>query len=107
MDKIPYLPIGSVVLLKNGSVKLMIVSRGLNVKRGGEVYFFDYSGVLFPQGLDGDKVAYFNHDAIDTVYFTGYNNEESSVMTDTMNEYLLLHPEIKRCTPEEWAKLPE
>ena len=100
MDKIDYLPLGSVVLLKRGIQKLMIISRGINVKRNGEVVFFDYGGVLFPEGLVSDQMAYFNHDGIDKVIFEGYSDEDSRKLAENINDYLAKSPNVKRGNPE-------
>ena len=48
MEKINYIPLGSIVLLSGGTQKVMIISRGLNVQNGGRVLFFDYAGVPYP-----------------------------------------------------------
>lgn len=104
MKMIDYLPLGSVVVLKGGIQKLLIISRGINVKQDGEVLFFDYGGVLFPDGLTGDQMAYFNHDGIDTVSFEGYNDDDSKTVAENINRYLLKNPKIKRGNPEEINK---
>jgi hypothetical protein len=102
MSRIDYLPLGSVVLLKNGLQKLLIIGRALNVSRNGKDYYFDYGGVLHPQGLINNEMAYFNHDDIDRVYFTGYNDEASREMTDLINDYVEKHPDVNRATIQEW-----
>lgn len=100
MEYIKYLPLGSVVVLKGGIQKLLIVSRGINVKREEEVLFFDYGGVLFPEGLLGDQMAYFNHDGIESVVFEGYDDEDSKKLVENINRYLSKNPEIKKGNPE-------
>jgi len=105
MARTNYLPLGSVVLLKNGLQKLIIMGRALNVTKGGKEFYFDYVGVLFPQGLINEQVAYFNHDDIDRVYFTGYNDEGMREMTDIINDFVEKNPELNRCTAEEWEAL--
>ena len=59
-----FLPLGSIVLLKGGIQKILIISRALKVRNGNEEYFFDYGGVTYPEGLVGDQMAYFNADKI-------------------------------------------
>ena len=107
MARTNYLPLGSVVLLKNGLQKLVIIGRALNVSKAGQEFYFDYCGVLFPQGLISNDVAYFNHSDIDRVYFTGYNDEGSREMTDIINDFVEKHPDLNRCTTEEWKSLDE
>ncbi|MDR1913155.1 MAG: DUF4176 domain-containing protein [Clostridiales bacterium] len=72
------LPIGSVVLLKRGVKKLMIIGiKQINQDEDGKEY--DYIGVLYPEGFLGREANYlFNHDDINTVVFTGFNNTERS-----------------------------
>ncbi|MDE5415230.1 DUF4176 domain-containing protein [Alkalihalobacterium chitinilyticum] len=70
------LPIGSIVYLKEGTSKLMILNRGPILEADGENKMFDYSGCFYPQGLVHDKVFYFNHENVDEVIFEGYQDEE-------------------------------
>jgi len=70
-----YLPIGSVVLLKNGRKKIMIYGRKqMHVETGEE---WDYLACLYPEGNINEEFMYlFNHDQIDKVYYLGYEDEE-------------------------------
>ena len=70
------LPIGSVVFLKGGTKKLMII--GIKqIKTDDENKEFDYIGVMYPEGFLGNETNFlFNHDDINDVVFTGYNNPE-------------------------------
>ena len=69
------LPIGSVVLLKGGNKRVMICSRIQT--RAGEDTIFDYSACFYPEGIvAADSLYFFNHDAIERVYFIGYQDEE-------------------------------
>lgn len=71
----PYLPIGSVVVLKGGGKKVMIVGRVQQEQTSKEIY--DYSSVLWPEGLlDSSSQYMFNHENIDRIYFIGMQNEE-------------------------------
>ena len=70
-----YLPIGSVVLLKGGNKRLMICGRVQTKKGSDEIY--DYSGCYFPEGvLHSDEMFFFNNDAIETIFFIGFQDEE-------------------------------
>lgn len=70
------LPIGSVVLLKNGIRKLMVI--GVKPVRPEEPEkIYDYLGVLYPEGYIGGKSCFlFNHSDINDVIFRGYENPE-------------------------------
>ncbi|MRX73993.1 DUF4176 domain-containing protein [Bacillus lacus] len=70
------LPIGSIVYLKEGTSKLMIMNRGPILEEGGEHTMFDYSACFYPQGLVHDKIFYFNHENIDEVVFEGFQDQE-------------------------------
>ena len=68
------LPIGSVVLLKNGVKRLMIYGVKQMNEEGQE---FDYIGVLYPEGnMGGDTAFIFNHENIEKVCFLGMNDVE-------------------------------
>ena len=99
MKKIDYLPLGSVVLLRGGIQKILIIARGINTKQGDKTVFFDYGAVLYPEGLTGDRMAYFNHDAISKVVFSGYDDEDSKICADNINNYLAANPNVQRGTP--------
>ena len=70
------LPIGSIVLLKDGEKRLMIDGI-MQSNEGGNGEEYDYLGVLYPEGHIGDQFQYlFNHEDIDKVIFRGYEDEE-------------------------------
>ena len=69
------LPIGSVVLLKGGDKRVMICGR-IQAKAGENV-IYDYSACYYPEGIvDPSAMLFFNRDAIDTVYFVGFQDKE-------------------------------
>ena len=75
MSQKNYLPIGSVVLLKDGKKRLMIYGRRQLVKDGEKEY--DYSACLYPEGMLNSKdVVLFNHDQIQMIYFIGFQDIE-------------------------------
>ena len=94
-----YLPIGSVVLLKNGTKELMITSycimpKGDVYDKGGKIDYdkekiIDYGACIYPEGiLDSDSIIGFNHDNIDKVVFKGYETEASKEFSKLLNENL-------------------
>ena len=107
MSRIEFLPLGSVVLLGGGTKKLMIVTRGLNAPRAGSTYFFDYGAIAWPEGVTGNRMYYFNHDAVAKIFFYGCVGDEEEVIVDALNKYITDHPDLKRISGEEWNKLPE
>ena len=69
------LPIGSVVLLKGGEKRVMICGRIQT--RDGEDVIYDYCACLYPEGITGaDNIFFFNNDAIDSVFFIGFQDSE-------------------------------
>ncbi|MCD8023447.1 MAG: DUF4176 domain-containing protein [Lachnospiraceae bacterium] len=71
------LPIGSVVLLKNGEKKLMIIGiMQRDTRRGKKNY--DYLGELYPEGHIGEGLHQylFNHEDINEIIFRGYEDDE-------------------------------
>lgn len=79
------LEIGSIVYLKHGSRKIMILNRGPVIK---DKMFFDYSGCTYPVGLVLDEVFYFNEENIDKVVFRGYHDPEEERFIELYNKWL-------------------
>lgn len=68
------LPIGSVVLIKNGNKRAMIVGY-YQYKDGDTSKIYDYVGVGFPEGyLRSDALALFDHQDIENIYSIGYQD---------------------------------
>lgn len=76
------LPLGSVVLLNNGTKKVMIIGYYMKTpEKPDKIY--DYCGCVFPEGvLRSDVTCVFNHDQIKEVCFIGFKNEESNTFLD-------------------------
>lgn len=69
------LPLGSVVLLKGGSKRVMITGR--IQARAGERKVYDYSACAYPEGIVNPKGMYFfDHTAIERLFFVGFQDEE-------------------------------
>lgn len=83
-----YLPIGSVVSLKKGTKKIMIIGFLAGCINNKQMY--DYAACLFPEGMvASDKTLFFNHEQIEKVYFLGYNNLEASDYRKTLNDIIV------------------
>ncbi|WP_233131220.1 DUF4176 domain-containing protein [Ileibacterium valens] len=83
------LPLGSVVTLKEGSKRIMIIGRLQRDKQTGE--WFDYAAVLWPEGLiRSDRVFLFNQEDIRLIHFIGlqdrYEFEFRSVLEEKWKE---------------------
>ena len=82
--KTAYLPIGSVVLLKNGKKRLMIYGR--KMKTEGDEKVYDYLGCLYPEGaLESKDVILFDHDQIQMIYFIGFQDLEELAFRKKLN----------------------
>lgn len=78
------LPVGSVVLLKDATKKLMIM--GVLQVNPKENRMYDYIGVPYPEGFVGsDNNFLFNHDDINDIIFTGYTNPERDSFIQAMD----------------------
>ena len=70
-----FLPIGSVVLLKGGNKRIMICGR-IQAQAGSDI-IYDYSACYYPEGIvDPKSMFFFNRDAIEAVYFRGYEDQD-------------------------------
>ena len=82
-----FLPIGSVVVLKNGTKRLMIF--GIiqsNAENASEEY--DYIGVPYPEGNMGQDYQYlFYHNDIEQVFFRGFDDVERQEFVDNLEAF--------------------
>lgn len=88
MNKEKFLPIGSVVLLKNAKKRIMVTGFAAKGKETGDKVF-DYIGCLFPEGvISSDKNLLFNHDQIDKLYYIGYSDNDEKEFKQKLKEYI-------------------
>lgn len=87
VEKESLYPLGTVVMLKGGKKRLMVVGFDpLNENRTDKAY--DYIGCLFPEGLLAtDKLAMFNHNQIEKVYHEGLNDEEEKEFKERLEDF--------------------
>ena len=80
------LPIGTVVLLKNGEKRLMIAGiKQMDTEDDTKEY--DYYGVMYPEGHVGENFQYlFNHEDIAEIYFRGFEDEERTKFLDQLGK---------------------
>ena len=83
-----YLPIGTVVLLKGATKRIMIC--GFCCHGTGENdKMFDYVGCLSPEGfISSDKNLLFNHDQIDKIINMGFIDEEEKEFKEKLSSVL-------------------
>ncbi len=79
-----YLPIGTVVLLKGGSHKVMINGYCARAEEKKDKVF-DYRGCPYPEGImETNGVALFDIDQIEKVCHMGFKNDESLDFLDKL-----------------------
>ncbi len=93
-----FLPIGTVVLLKEGTKEVMITSYCIipngdvydkNGKIEGQNIMYDYGACLYPEGVfNSNQVIAFNHDQIDKICFKGYETDSQKSFSKLVNEKL-------------------
>lgn len=83
-----YLPIGTVVLLKGGSKRIMITGFCImESENSNKVY--DYTGCLFPEGfISMDKNLLFDHEQIEKIDYMGLIDDEEKEFKEKLKELL-------------------
>ena len=99
-----YLPIGTIVKLKNGNKKLMITGFCLYDNDSGHT-LYDYCGCLYPEGMLSNREAHlFNHDQIEKVCHMGVSDEEEKQFKINLTSMLQI---IETVNSEEKEEAPE
>ncbi|MBC1318906.1 DUF4176 domain-containing protein [Listeria welshimeri] len=91
------LPIGSIVKLYNGDIKLMIINRVPLYNQKGQIGYFDYSGCMYPNGKVEEQVYFFNEENIEQIIYEGYIDEEEEAFQQIYKEKLKVidYPKFK------------
>ena len=72
-----YLPIGTVVLLKNAIKRIMIIGFCSRERNDSDSKIYDYCGCLYPEGLlTSDRALLFDHKKIEKIYHIGLSNDD-------------------------------
>jgi len=100
-----FLPIGTVVLLKNATKKIMITGY-LPKTKGKPDEIYDYSACLFPEGIvASNQTAVFNTEQIAEIIQPGYSNEETEKFVAALNE--IVNAENVQTVQEDTAESSE
>lgn len=84
-----YLPIGSVVLMKDATKRVMITGYAVRSAQFGEK-IFDYIGCLYPEGVIAhDKNLLFDHRDIQQIFALGYSDDEQKAFSKKLDEAAL------------------
>jgi len=81
-EKFDFLPLGSIVVVSGGIKKFVIVARALQVNINGCKQLFDYAACPYPEGMNGDRLMYFQHTDISRVVFEGYVDDDAMEKTE-------------------------
>lgn len=83
-----FLPVGTVVLLKGGKKRVMIIGFCAMAKEH-EGKVFDYSGCIYPEGLmASNQTCMFDHSQIEKVFFKGLVDEEEVEFKNKLNSLI-------------------
>ncbi|MBE6152435.1 MAG: DUF4176 domain-containing protein [Firmicutes bacterium] len=81
-----YLPLGSVVLLKEAKKRVMITGYLIQSPQFGEKVF-DYVGCLYPEGvISHDKNLLFDHKDIHQIFAIGYSDDEQKEYAEKLKK---------------------
>lgn len=83
------LPVGSVVLLREGNHRLMVIGYCQKlINQPDKIY--DYVGCLFPEGfISAEKNYLFNREQIDKVYHVGYQSDGQFAFSEKMESAIV------------------
>ena len=80
-----YLPLGSVVLLKDAKKRVMITGYAIKSPESGDKVW-DCIGCLWPEGVvSSDKNLLFNHSDIYQIFAIGYSDDEQKKFMVVLN----------------------
>lgn len=87
-DATKLLPIGSVVMLNNGTKEVMITGF-YTVSEKDQNNIYDYCGCMYPEGLlTSEQNLLFNHSQIVKILHMGYNSEKEKAFKQTLFDAL-------------------
>lgn len=83
-----YLPIGTVVMLKDGKKRVMITGF-LTIPNNQQNIVYDYSGCLYPEGIiSSEKTLVFNHNQIKNIYHIGLIDDEEKKFKEELKKII-------------------
>jgi hypothetical protein len=91
---IPEHSIGTIVRLKGGELRILIVGLSKLILANADDLlrtYYTYEGSLYPQGSEGGAALYFNNEDIEEVIFEGYQDAEFDSMNEKVQGYLSEH----------------
>lgn len=78
MTKKQFLPLGTIVSLKDSDKKLLIIGVHQKSVSNNSDILYDYCACLHPYGyVNSEDIFLFNNEKIDKIYFQGYYDNET------------------------------
>lgn len=92
-----YLPIGTVVILK-GATKRLMISGFCAIDNSNKDKIWDYSGCMYPEGfLTSDQICLFDHEQIEKIYHMGLSNDnEEKEFKENLNTFMLEFEKVNK-----------
>lgn len=88
MNNEKYLPIGTVVMLKGGSKRIMITGF-CSFANDDKSKIYDYSGCLYPEGIiSASQTLLFDHTQIEKIYHIGLIDDEEKEFKNKLKEMI-------------------
>lgn len=88
MNNEKYLPIGTVVMLKGGSKRIMITGF-CSFANDDKSKIYDYSGCLYPEGIiSATQTLLFDHSQIEKIYHIGLIDDEEKEFKNKLKEMI-------------------
>lgn len=90
--------LGTVVYLDEGTTKLMIIGRGVDVydDEMEQQVRYDYVACEYPVGIDPENAIFFNDESIDKVLFKGFSDEDEERFQEAYKEWNESNPLPKK-----------
>ena len=83
-----FLPVGSVVLLKGGTKRVMVTGF-CSVDNDNQEKMYDYTGCLYPEGIiNSNEICLFDDEQIEKVFFKGYIDFEELKFKNNLSKTL-------------------
>lgn len=106
MEKVDFLPLGTIVVLNGSIKKVMIAQRAVYVPTNedkADSKYFEYGAVLYPEGLVDGQLVYFNSEDVYKIIALGYTDADDELLVEEINEAL----EKVETKPEKVAEIAE
>lgn len=95
-----FLPLGTVVMLKGASKRLMITGFCTMAAEDANSVMYDYVGCIYPEGMiSSDQNALFNHDQIEKIYYIGLVDQEEKEFKIKLNQLLYANSPVAESAP--------